>query len=293
MLTRCAVKVPRSFAALFCGFPRVANLVTIARRTRNTPHVTNVAPVRRAICFIVCFSLILSSQPVVSAGVGKSAEKPNVHLTQGPPSRNLPNLDNARGIEPETPKIMPPVPATKCRGRDEKCKKAKEKISNNLSNDQHGLQAYAGPQSRRDYVDWFSAGISPLSVLADLIYWPASMISNFPDVPYRDSGSVLTESAVKLTNPRNGSYGNAASGEPQKEYSRIGRSIVTITPQSVSSVHPGANQTPDPGQSGTLAVSGILNTGHGDTGVNVSAEDVQSNPSQNITQSMSARWSSF
>jgi YD repeat-containing protein len=52
----------------------------------------------------------------------------------------------------------------------------------------------------------------------------------------------------------------------QKEYSRSGRSIVTVTPQGVSNVNPGAHQTPDPGWGGS-AVSGDLNTGHGDTSV--------------------------
>jgi RHS repeat-associated protein len=86
---------------------------------------------------------------------------------------------------------------------------------------------------------------------------------------------------------------SAGPSAPKKEYGRSGSSIVTVTPQSVSSVNPGANQTPDPGQSGSLAVSGILNNGHGSTSVDASAMDIQTDPSQNITQRKSARWSSF
>src|SRR5262249_35786229 len=67
----------------------------------------------------------------------------------------------------------------------------------------------------------------------------------------------------------------AAPSSPQKEYSnRRGLSIVTA--QSVSSVSPGANQTPDPGQGGS-AVSGQSNTGHGNTNVYSSATGNQSN----------------
>jgi hypothetical protein len=172
----------------------------------------------RLVCIVSFFGIALSSLPVHLKHDSATAQGSRPQRTQGPPSRNLPNLDDVRRIEPGTPKIMSPVPATKCRGRDEKCKKAKGKISNNLSNDQDRLQAYAGHQSRRDYMDWFSAGNSPLSVLADLIYWPASMISNLPDLPYRDGGSVLAESAVKSANPLGETYGAAASVEPGRKY---------------------------------------------------------------------------
>ncbi len=220
----------------------------------------------RLVCLVSLFAIALSSLPVRLKHDSATAQGSRPQRTQGPPSRNLPNLNEARGIEPGTPKIMPPVPATKCRGRDEKCKKAKGKgkISNNLPDNQDRLQAYAGHQSRRDYIDWFSAGTSPLSVLADLFYWPASIISNFPDLPYRDGGSVLAESAVKGANPRNETYGNAASGGPRKAYGyRSGRSPVTAQSGGVVSVTPGAYQTPyligD--------VTSPSNTGHGYTSV--------------------------
>ena len=82
------------------------------------------------------FTLALSSLPVHLKHDGANAQSSGRRRTQGPPSRNLPNLDEARGIELGTPRIMPPVPATKCRGRDEKCKRATGKLGSILPADQ-------------------------------------------------------------------------------------------------------------------------------------------------------------
>jgi len=84
----------------------------------------------------------------------------------------------------------------------------------------------------------------------------------------------------------------AAPRTPQKEYGNR-NSLSIATAQSVGSVSPGANQTPDPGQSGTLGVDGISNTGHGSTLTGASAVDIEASPSKNISQAKSARWSSF
>jgi RHS repeat-associated protein len=85
----------------------------------------------------------------------------------------------------------------------------------------------------------------------------------------------------------------AALGAPQKGYAyRGGRSIITAQ-GGVVTLNPSVNQSPDPGQGGTLAVTDILNAGHGNTPTGVSASDFQSQPSKNITQTRSARWSSF
>jgi YD repeat-containing protein len=89
----------------------VANLIAHARRARNASYVANATPARRLICFIVCFSLILSSQPVFPAGMSKAAEKSKAQLTQGPPGLNLPNLNEARRMSPSAPKIASPVSA--------------------------------------------------------------------------------------------------------------------------------------------------------------------------------------
>src|SRR6266508_3806400 len=214
MLTRCAVKVVRSFMALFYDFPHVTSLVTIARRVRNARYITNVAPVRRAICFIVCLSLILSSQPVVPAGVGRSAEKPNVHLTQGPPSSNLPNLNEAR------------------------------------------------------------------------------VISNFPNMPYRDSGGMLAESAVKIANPRNDTNGGSASKDSRKEYGYRSRRLpVAAQSGDIVTVNPGAYQTPY--DSGDLAVTSPSTLGHESTYTTSSAHATGGFGYAVDSDGRSARWSAF
>jgi hypothetical protein len=222
----------------------------------------------RLVCLVSLFAIALSSLPVHLKHDSATAQGSRPQRTQGPPSRNLPNLDEARGIEPGTPKIMPPVPATKCRGRDEKCKKAKEKISKNLSDNQDRPPEYAGQRSRRDYVDWLNTRIPALSMLAYLIYWPAGMISDFPDMPYRDDGGVLTETAVKGANPRSKTYGKAVSGRPRKEYGyRSGRSPVAVQSTSIVTVNPTAYQTPD--SRGGWAIS-ASNTG-GSANLNITA----------------------
>jgi YD repeat-containing protein len=78
----------------------------------------------------------------------------------------------------------------------------------------------------------------------------------------------------------------AQPAAPQKEYGRSGRSIVTVTPLGVSSVNPGAHQTPDPVWGGS-AVSGDSNMGHGDTNVQVSSGGGY----QSVTKS--CHWYSF
>lgn len=79
----------------------------------------------RLVFLALFFGVVLFSLPVHLKHDGANAQSSRPQRTQGPPGRNLPNLDELRGINPGTPRIMPPVPATKCRGRDEKCKRAK------------------------------------------------------------------------------------------------------------------------------------------------------------------------
>src|SRR5262245_20061421 len=90
-------------------------------------------PFVRFTCLTLCFALVLSSVSFAVSG-SKSKKKSGsgspgsgsaAQRTQGPPSPNLPNLDEARKSKPGRPKAPPPVPATKCRHRDTKCKKAK------------------------------------------------------------------------------------------------------------------------------------------------------------------------
>ncbi len=243
----------------------------------------------RLVCLVSFFAIALSSLPVHLKHDSATAQGSRPRRTQGPPSRNLPNLDDVRRIEPGTPKIMPPVPATKCRGRDEKCKKAKGKISNNLLDNQDRLQAYAGHRSLREYADWLNSGIPALSMLAHLIYWPASMISDFSDAPYRDGGGALAESATKSANRLKKTYGNAASRGPRKEYGyRSGRSPVAAQSGGVVSLNPGAYETPDSTQpigSFVFPVNDPSNTGH--------AESAAGAGGPLGFQALSCRWLNF
>jgi YD repeat-containing protein len=211
----------------------------------------------RAVFLVIFFAVVLSTLPVHQDATAQGSRP---RRTQGPPSRNLPNLDETRGVEPGTPKIMQPVPATKCRGRDEKCKKAKGKISNNLTDNQDRLLAYTDYRSSRDFAGWLKVVIPALSMLDDLIYGSARMISDFPDIPYRSHGDLLTGSAVKGANPRNDTYGNAASRGLRNGYGyRSGRSPLTAQSGGIVTVNPSAYQTPAGGGS---AVSSPSNTGH-------------------------------
>jgi hypothetical protein len=256
--------------------------------------VRRIVPAKwiRLICLVLFFAVAISSLPVHLKHNGASAQSSGPRRTQGAPSPNLPNLDDARGIEPGTPKIMLSVPATKCRGRDEKCKKAKGMISDNLPDNQDRLPAYARHRSGRDHADWLNTRIPALSMLAYLVYWPAGMISDFPDIPYRDGGSVLAESAVKAANPRKRTYGRSALGEARKEYGyRSGRSPVAAQSNGVVTVYPGAYQTPvNPGD---YAVTSPSNTGYGSTDTPSAAYATGGYGYASYSAARSARWSAF
>jgi hypothetical protein len=83
---------------------------------------------KRLYCFALSWGLILSMLPlapslnIFSAGAA-------VQRTQGPPSKNLPNLEEAKRINPGPSKAADPVPPTKCRRRDENCKREKGETS--------------------------------------------------------------------------------------------------------------------------------------------------------------------
>jgi YD repeat-containing protein len=114
MFTRRAVKVLHSFIALFCNLARAAKLAASAYHIRiahYAQYVTHDITARRLFCFIICFSLILSSQPIFPVSMGKPAEKPKLQLTQGPPGLNLPNLNEARRMNAGSPKIATPASA--------------------------------------------------------------------------------------------------------------------------------------------------------------------------------------
>jgi hypothetical protein len=73
------------------------------------------------------------------------------------PVSELPNLDDLRQMSPGIPKTPKPVPATKCRRRDDACKIIKREISSlnhPADNDKHGqLLARSERKSWLDYLD--------------------------------------------------------------------------------------------------------------------------------------------
>jgi YD repeat-containing protein len=262
----------------------LSKLVPLSRSigliTRNIP-----AKWVRLVCLVAFFAFVLSTLPVRQDATAQGSRP---RRPQGPPSRNLPNLDETRGSEPGTPRIMPPVPATQCRGRDEKCKKAKGRISSNLTGNQDRLLANFGIRSERDYARWLNSGIPALAMLANLIYLPARMISDFPDIPYRNSGGALAESAAMLANPRGETYGKAALRGPRKEYGyRSGRSIVTVQGGGVVTVNPSAYETSGTPDLAQVPVNSPSNTGHAPTSVDAPLDEITT------SQSASCRWFGF
>jgi hypothetical protein len=97
--------------------------------SRSTNLLIGKVPAKwiRLVFLVLFFGVALTSLPVHLKHDGANAQGSRPLRTQGVPGRNLPNLDEMRRMEPGTPKVMPPVPATKCRGRDDKCKRAKGK----------------------------------------------------------------------------------------------------------------------------------------------------------------------
>lgn len=77
---------------------------------------------------ILFFAVVLTSLPVHIRHDGANAQSSRPRRIKGAPGLNLPNLEESRSIQPGTARIMSPVPATKCRGRDEKCKRARGKV---------------------------------------------------------------------------------------------------------------------------------------------------------------------
>jgi hypothetical protein len=95
--------------------------------TKFSPRISLPAKWIRLGFLVLFFATVLTSLPVHLKHNGANAQSSRPRRTQGAPGPNLPNLDEVRGIQPGTPRIMPSVPATKCRGRDEKCKRVKGK----------------------------------------------------------------------------------------------------------------------------------------------------------------------
>jgi|GEM_PF-6008933 len=96
-------------------------------RLSRTSSTSLVRPVSLVLCFTLVFA---SSSFIFQSGAsgrigGASASQP--HRTQGPPSPNLPNLDEARRLKPHSPKAPAPIPSKGCSHYDKACQQEKEK----------------------------------------------------------------------------------------------------------------------------------------------------------------------
>jgi hypothetical protein len=88
----------------------------------------------RLVCIVLLFGLIISSVPI--SHYQRAHSSGGSRRMQDPPPipDDLPSLDELRRIKPGIPKAPPPVPATRCRGRDQKCKrKINRELSSNLT----------------------------------------------------------------------------------------------------------------------------------------------------------------
>jgi hypothetical protein len=87
----------------------------------------------RLVCIVLLFGLIISSIPI--GPYQRAHSSSGSRRMQGPPiPTDLPSLDELRQLNPSTPKAPPPLPATRCRGRDAKCKrKVSRELSSNLT----------------------------------------------------------------------------------------------------------------------------------------------------------------
>lgn len=110
----------------------------------------------RSLCFALCLTLILSGVPL-PARTQSSQPEGGLRTTEAP-SKNLPDLDATRGRKEPEVKKPEPIPATRCRHWDKKCKTLKnEKVSslfNQNSNRSQGLIAAATGKSIGNAFDW-------------------------------------------------------------------------------------------------------------------------------------------
>ena len=113
----------------------------------------------RSITYTLCLALIFSGLPFQASTQVSQTPEPGVR-TQGPPSPNLPNIDEVRNAT-EAKIIKPePVRAKRCRHWDKKCKDLKEKKTSFLfppeQDQSRAMIAAAKPQTS----DWLSQTLS-------------------------------------------------------------------------------------------------------------------------------------
>jgi YD repeat-containing protein len=97
------------------------------------PRRRSVAAISvRCLSLLLCFALIFSTTPVAFSGKQSSpSPASNVLRTPGPPSPNLPNLDQIRLTQHKLPKMPAPKPSKGCGYKDQACKRDKEKKAAN------------------------------------------------------------------------------------------------------------------------------------------------------------------
>jgi hypothetical protein len=132
----------------------------------------------RPICFVLCFSLILPTIPVVpEAGKASSSSKRNARSMQFLPVSALPNLDDLRQMSPGMVKAPRPVPATKCRRGDEACKRAKGEISSlKFPAESDRAERLFARLERKSWLDYFDGSGSDLNRYS----WVAFLTNSSP-----------------------------------------------------------------------------------------------------------------
>lgn len=106
--------------------------------------------------------------------------------TQGPPSPNLPNLDEARRQQPKAPKAHDPIPSTKCSHHDLPCKAEKEKKASLLplnSDGRERLVARADGLSRSDRQAGFTGTSKGGFSIPSLEAWLGNLNRPIYDLP--------------------------------------------------------------------------------------------------------------
>src|SRR5437870_12966166 len=88
-----------------------------------------------SLCFALCLTLVLSGitrWPMPARTQSQQQLTPGGLRTTGAPSQNLPDLDTVRGRKEQEVSKPEPIPATRCRHWDKKCKDLKEKKTSYL-----------------------------------------------------------------------------------------------------------------------------------------------------------------
>jgi hypothetical protein len=118
----------------------------------------------RSLYFALCLALGLSAIPMPARTQSQQQPPQGGLRTTDAPSKNLPDLDTTRGRKEQEVKKPEPIPATRCRHWDKKCKDLKEKKTSGLFNQDgnplQGLIAAARGKSFGNAFDWRASALS-------------------------------------------------------------------------------------------------------------------------------------